>query len=224
MSFTVYGTEYEGKTIHELLPWIGGSYGPPDQARYLKSYLEKGGQVYLEITQGARKGTVGRLVITPEQCMEYTKLEGGYHKDKFARRMTGLHLAFDDRKTTIPVDMDWYRPKKLAHVLCFTPTVTTWVYTSTAKPKEAVWTPKDFFGNVIAKDSLVFFSANDGVQRIGRVERWSNKGTMWVEVVKMKAGTHQAPVLTHGVMAHNMILVDAYPDLKAAVTLKKLAG
>lgn len=217
------GRDYEGESLYDLLPWSGSFYGPSDTTRQFKTYIEQGGQVYLEITKGARKGTVGRLVITPEQCVDYRKSGGGYYKDKWLRNMTGLYLEFDDRKTTVPIDMAWTRPKKIPHALRFTATGTTWVYTTKPKPTEEAWTPRDFFGNEITQGSLVFFSANDGNNRIGKVQRWSNKGTMWVDTVPLKAGV-KSQTLTHGVVASQMILIDAYPDLKGAVTLKKLAG
>ena len=225
--FRVYGTDYEGKRIWGLIPHRTTSYGPPDQVNYLRRYIEQGGQVYMEITSGARKGTVGRLNLTPEMLDStcYRKLEGGYYKGSLARNFPdGIELVFDDRKQTIKIDMDWYKPKSVPdHFITFLPTSTTWVYTTTAKPKEEEWTPRDFFGKEIRQGSLVVFHGKEVETRVGTVQRWTNKGTIWVEEMSTPANP-KSSVHTHNVYAHFMILLDDLPDLKAQVLLKKLGS
>lgn len=223
MTFKVYGTEYEGKTLYDLLSWMGGSYGAPDQCRYLKKYLEDGGKVYLEFTKGARKGTVGRLNLTPEMVMDYRKLEGGYYKDKWARNMKGVQLEFDDRKTTIPVDLNWYQPKKLDAVLRFTPSETVWVYTTTARPKEEIKPVFDHFGVEIKVGSVVLFmhgSGNTYHNRIGKVTRISAKHTIWVEAFRTREH-HKAEEINTGVYAQDMFVLDG--DIRDKAMMAKLA-
>lgn len=224
--FKIYGKDYEGLSLENLIPSIHSGYNDPDPIRYLKSFIEEGGKVYAEITGGARKGTVGRINLSPEMLQDcYEEIKGGYYKGKKKRLFPdGLELIFDDRKQVIKLDMDWYKPKGWpAMKITFLPDTTTWAYTTTARPKEETWIPRDFFGNELVKDSLVFFSSNDGINRIGKVQRWTNKRTMWVESLNLP-GQCKPQVFTHGVAAAQMILIDAYPDLKSAVTLKKLGG
>lgn len=223
MSFVVYGVEYEGKPLTELLSWMGGSYGAPDQCRYLKSHLEKGNQVYVEFTSGARKGTIGRLNLTPENVMDYRKLEGGYYKDRWARNMKGIQIEFDDRKTTIPVDLDWYKPKKLPIVLRFTPTETTWAYTSNARPKEEIKPVYDHFGTEIKVGSVVLFmhgSQNTYHNRIGKVSRISAKHTIWVEAFKTRKG-HKTEEISGGIYAQDIFVPDG--DIRDKAMMAKLA-
>lgn len=217
--FSVYGKDYEGEDLSNLIPGSHSGYGDPDVVRHLRRYIEEGGKVYLEITSGARKGTVGRLNLTPEMLTDcYEDITAGSYNGKRKRVFADdLEVVFDDRKQTIKLDMYWYSSMGWPdHKITFLPETTTWVYTTKPRPKEVEWTPKDFFGNVISKDSLVFFSDRDGVHRVGQVQRWTNKGTMWVKA--------NSEIYTHGVIAHEMILLDAFPDLKSAAVLKKLTA
>lgn len=222
-SFKVYNTEYEGSRPEYFFSHVSDySYGQATTVRYLKKWLEDGGQVFLELTEGARKGSVGRLVISPADCdAMYRVCTGGWYKGKWIMDRGPFVLEFDDHTSKIKIEQNDYRgmawPK--GSRLRFNAPKTVWVYTTKPKPKTTTWVPRDHFGTEITKETLVMFTDRVGTTRFGYPERWSEKGMMWMNPVRTRKNISTEQIHT-GVMAHNMVVCGK--DLAAQVTLAKL--
>jgi hypothetical protein len=215
-SFIIFGREWQGSSAMDFFPrYSFKSTGPPDRIRHLKTFLEGGGEVFIEILKGARQGSVGRLVITAEDCDNlYHKIPSGWKSGQWALAHRKWVMTFDDRKNTVTYDEFDHNT-----VMRFNHPATTWMFTKKAKPKLAEWIPKDHFGVEITTETLVMFTDRRGNLRFGKPTRWSQKGTLWIAAIRSRASHHNVEIITAG--CWNIVVCG--PELSAQVTLAKLA-
>lgn len=192
----VYGKDFEGADPWRLLPLYHTGHDSDLVAnlRTLRKHLDDGGRVFIEITKGARKGTIGELVIPSTDLDELYGARGklGIGGERRKSKVVEWQLKFDDRDNVIKIPQDRY-DYKWNGVLRFGCAGTTWVYTSKERPKVEPLECYDHFGVKLEVDQTVLFlegmaKDNDYNIRFGKIVRISDKGTIWVDAFKTREG------------------------------------
>ena len=223
MSFKVRGIEYEGCSMGRFMGAISSDLDVNYRFTKLKSFLENGGNVYVEFQDGARKGTVGRLNIKPEDCESlYRKIEVGLYEGNYEITQRDWEIVFDDTEKTIGIKIE--RQKPLKWRLHFGQMETKWVFTTKERPKVDPKILKDHFGEEIKVDQVVMFmhgKGNDYEVRFGKVKRISEKGTVWIEAFATMAD-HKVEIFNHGIHPKNIFILDGDQSIKDRAMLAKM--
>jgi len=227
--FKVYTVTFEGKSPSCLLPWsfYGSVSSHQSNHRALKRYLENGGKIFIKIEKGARAGTIGQLVITPEDLDTYEQIKTGYGETLRTNKQEWL-IKFDDRDTMIKVGMkgngrDFNWPGVLITDYDG-PTVYAFNKAEPkAKPPGKVL--YDHFGVQLEPGQLVLYpEGRQGTvhNRFGYIESISPAGTIKVESIKTRKGHAKAvSSLSPTVNASDIVVLDSN-DIKDKVILAKL--
>ena len=208
----IYGKDYEGQSPSWIFPRTTTlSDGDlRSNLNALKKHYEAGGKLYVEITTGARKGTIGELIIPSFELDDvFTPRAKTGMGERRSCKVKTWQLKFDDRKTTVNIgvsryDYDW------KGVLRFGAAATTWVYETKERPKVEPIKLKDHFGVKLEVGQVVLFlhgKANDYENRFGKVKRISDKGTIWIEAFRTREH-HKAEELHNGIFARDLFVLD----------------
>jgi len=188
----------------------------------LRKHLDGGGRVFIEITKGARKGTIGELVIPSTDVNELWADRVKTGMGEYRRcKVDEWHLKFDDRENVIKISKDRW-DYKWNGILRFNCEGTVWVYETKEKPKVEPVKLFDHFGTPLEAGQVVLFQhgkQNTYHNRFGKIKRISDKGTIWVEMFKTRP-EHTAEVVDKGIYAQDMFVLDG--DLREKAMMAKL--
>lgn len=222
----VYGKDLEGALPRELFPYSHTGYDSDLTSRFnaLRKYLDEGGRVMIEITKGARKGTIGELVIPSTDINELygQRYKSGLGGDRRVATTKEFQLKFDDRKNVIKIPQDRW-DYKWNGVLRFGRTETVWSFTSTERPKEELPEIFDHFGTKLEVDQFVLFVTGTGTSqfiRMGKITRWSAKGTIWAETIRTREN-HGKPQEVQIQGSVNIVVLDG--DVRQKAMLARLS-
>lgn len=220
----LYGEDFEGKSARHLFPTSDNSRAK-DRMKYgLKKYLTEGGKVFIEFTEGARKGTIGELIISADDC------DGLYEERKTGlgtfHYLTKLEWEVVAEGKTIKIAIDRSARTGIKRyfpgVLHFGEVETKWAYETKEKPKVEPVKLRDHFGTELEVGQVVLFmhgKQNTYHNRFGKIHRISDKGTIWVEMFKTRP-EHKNEIVDKGVFAVDMFVLDG--DLREKAMLAKL--
>jgi hypothetical protein len=193
VSLVVSGKDLEGLGPSNLFPYthMGSDGDLRANLVALKKYQEAGGRVMIEITEGARKGSIGELIIPGVNIDDLygASYTGGLGRQMRRSKIAEWQIRFDDRKNTIKVERHSYE-YKWKGVLRFDRQDTIWSYESKERPKEQLPELFDHFGVKLEVGQVVLFLTGRGTNqyvRLGKVTRWSAKGTIWAESMKTRS-------------------------------------
>lgn len=228
MPFTIPGhtEKFEGKDLGWLLPKrFTDSFRCRAYMRELKKWLEAGNKIHIEFTKGARKGTVARLDIKPEELDTLYKDIRTGNGDQLDMVKDTWELVFDDRPNKIKVE-HWSYRAKWPGVARFDIKETVWAYEAKAKEEKPKKIVKDHFGVVIEPEMLVMFPhgrKGDIHTRFGFVHSITEAGTVKVTSIKTREShTKETTALSPTVYASDIVVLDG--DLVSKVTLAKLTN
>jgi hypothetical protein len=226
MSFKVQGTELEGQPLYLLIP--GVISGSDSNTRYRLSqvgkHIQAGNRVFVEITKGARQGTIGELVF---DTTDFDELYGPMIRTGLGDRRyclkDELTLRFDDRDNTIKIGKGrWKEFDAKNMVLRFSAPGTLWVYTTKPKPVVPKVTIYDHFGVELEVGQVVLFmygQKNDYSNRFGKIARISDRGTIWVDMFRTREH-HKAGQVSNGVYGSNIFVLNG--DLREKAMMARL--
>lgn len=211
----------DGAPFYRLFPRsVNDHYRIVSIMRTLKVYLEKGNEIFFEFTDGARKGTIGRLKVN---ASEVESLYINENRKHIGCQKTTWELVFDDRKNVVKLEPGW--DQKLPGVLRFNCEATVWSYTSKARDKEDDAELYDHFGVLLAVGQLVMFpEGRKGAvhTRFGYIKNITAKGTIKVESVKTRPGHRKVEDnLSPTIYPSDLVVLDNN-DIKDKVTMAKL--
>jgi hypothetical protein len=217
LTFVVQGKEYEGQGL-------GYVFQPEREhtQKYLhaqiKKFLAEGKKIYVEIEKGARAGTIGELVL-PDNLDDLYAIVGTSLRDRRQNGDTWV-LKFDDSDKTVKLEGS-YR-KRVMEKVSFVQQPTVWKYTSVARPKEELPVLHDHFGVELVVGQVVLALIGIGTDqyvRLGKITRWSAKGTIWIETMKTRE-THpkNAEATVQGSI--NIFVLDG--DIRAKAMMAKM--
>lgn len=226
MSFRVYGKEYEGQPFNNVFPsWTTDRTAHKYFIKKLAEHLENGGFIHVELTQGARKGTIGRWDISAEEMAAlYHEGRNGYG-DVLATS-TDIKLVFDDRDNVIPAAIR--HGDGIQGIVHFSMTKTVWSFQTKAQPKKQAKVLRDHFGVVLEPGQLVLFPMGlkgETRTRFGHIEAISAAGTIKVKAMATRA-KHDNNVVVNvspTINASDLIVLDD-TLIKDKITLAKLAN
>ena len=221
----LYGTDYEGKPARSFFITSDNSRSHERMKYGLKPYLEKGGKVFIEFTEGARKGTIGELQITAEECEGlYVERKTGLGTFHYLTKLDWIVVA-EGKEVKITIDTASSGAKRyFPGIMRFGDVETVWAYESKARPKVEPITLKDHFGVTLEVGQVVLFmhgKANDYETRFGKIKRISDKGTLWIEAFRTREH-HKVEELTHGIFSRDLFVLNG--DLRDKAMLAKLSN
>lgn len=222
----IYGKDYEGEPPYKIFPVSQSGYDSDltTPIKHLQKYIEGGGRVMVEITKGARKGTIGELVIPsldPDELYG-ARYKAGMGGDRRVTKVKEWFLKFDDRKNQIKIERGSYE-FKWNGVLRFGRTETVWSYATTAREKEELPDLFDHFGTKLAVGQFVLFLTGTGTDqyiRMGKITRWSAKGTIWAEAIRTREN-HGKPAEVQVQGSVNIVVLD--DDVRKKAMLARLS-
>lgn len=187
-----YGKDYEGANPWDIFPYAHTGYDSDLSSKFtaLRKYMDAGGKVMIEITKGARKGTIGELIIPSTDLEELynPRYKSGLGGDRRVSKIKEWELKFDDRKNVVKIPRDRF-DYKWNGVLRFGLTDTVWCFESKERPKEELPEMFDHFGVKLEVDQFVLFLTGTGSNqyiRMGKITRWSAKGTIWAKTIRTR--------------------------------------
>jgi hypothetical protein len=221
----VYGKDLEGAAPWELFPYshTGRDSDLTSRFNVLRKYLDEGGKVMIEITKGARKGTIGELIIPSTNIDELynPRYKSGLGGNRRVSKIKEWQIKFDDRKNVIKIPQDRW-DYKWNGVLRFGLTETVWDFTSVARPKEELPDMFDHFGTKIEVGQFVLFITGTGTSqyiRMGKISRWSAKGTIWANTIRTRE-KHGQPAEVQIQGSVNIVVLD--DDVRKKAMLARL--
>lgn len=219
---------FEDKSPNHLIAhsFYGNILTVKGNLRAFKRYLEEGGKVFIKIKTGARKGTIGRLDIKPEDIDTWTECKTGYG-ETLRTTIKEWRIVFDDRDNVIKVGFGSACTFKWPGDLITDydgPTV--FCYEKKEKPKAEPVKMYDHFGVPLEVGQTVLFMHGKGQvsnmeNRIGTIQRISDKGTIWVETIITRKD-HKKEVVSQGIYGTDMFVLDG-TDLKSKALMARLA-
>jgi hypothetical protein len=219
LTFVVQGQEYEGRGLGFVFQ-IERNHTQKYLHAQIKKFLAEGKKIYVEIEKGARAGTIGELVLPENFDDLYANVGTNQNaRDRRQNRDTWL-LKFDDSDKTVKLE-GTYR-KHVMEKVSFVQQPTVWKYTSVARPKEELPVLHDHFGVELAVGQVVLALIGTGTDqyvRLGKITRWSAKGTIWIETMKTRE-THpkNAEATVQGSI--NIFVLDG--DIRAKAMMAKM--
>jgi hypothetical protein len=231
MAFEIpyHSLKFEGKSPAYLFPSrTSDTYKIKDVMRHLKTYLEAGNKIWVEFTQGARKGTIGRIDIKAEEVTDFYQVVRTGRGEELEMSKKVWDIVFDDRDNVIKVEYQGWQsfwPKGV--VLRFDLEGTTWAYTTKAKPEVEAKKLYDHFGVLLEVGQLVIFPEGrkgDVHTRFGYITNITPKGTIKVESIKTRQGHAKTEEnISPTIYPSDLVVIDG-TDIKDKVTLAKLTN
>lgn len=226
MSFRVYDKEYEGQPFNAVFPpWTTDRTAHKYLIKKLVEHLQNGGKIHIELTTGARKGTIARWDISADEMANLYKEGRNGYGDVLAAS-ADIKLVFDDRDNVIPAAIRY--GDGIQGLVHFGMTQTVWSFQTKAQPKKAAKVLKDHFGVVLEPGQLVLFPMGlkgETRTRFGHIESITAAGTIKVKAMATRQ-SHENNVVSNvspTVRASDLIVLDDTP-IKDKVMLGKLAN
>jgi hypothetical protein len=218
----VMGIDYDGKETAKFFPEYSTDYSALKyRIGQAQQHLANGGTIHIELTKGARKGSIGRLDIQPEDLAEI-------YKDSYLQltmKFTKWNLVFDDRKNVVKIEA--WQGSGFPGVIHFTRTEpTVWAYTTNTKEPKLVPDLFDHFGTKIEIGSMVL--APQGTKgntrtRFAYVKDISEAGTIKIESIKTRKGHLKTESkVSPTIFPYDLIVLDGDTSIKDKVLLAKL--
>ena len=225
MSFRIYDKEYDGKSFGQVFPaFTTDRTAQKYLIKKVAEHLRAGHFIHVELTTGAREGTIARWDISADEMEKlYSEARNG-HGDVLAASVD-IKLVFDDRDTVIPAAIRY--GDGIQGKVHFHKTATVWVYTTNSHPKKPAKVLHDHFGVVLAPGQLVLFPMGPKGEmhtRFGHIVSITPAGTIKVEAMATRQG-HGPKVevnVSPTVDASDLIILDDNVSLKDKVVLAKL--
>lgn len=209
MTFKSLNKELDGERFRNVFStYRPNNYELKQLMRDLSKYLETE-KIYVEFTDGARKGTIARWDIDSAQALELyaTTNLASYYRD-YAKINIPLKFVFDDRDTVITLDS-----KNFPAVLLFGSRPTNWVFTRNAKQHFDPPEMFDHFGTLLEVGQLIM--APVGTKgymstRFAKIVNISERGTIKVQTIKSRKG-HREEIsnLSPTISSHDIIVIDS---------------
>jgi hypothetical protein len=223
--------DLEGKGVTHLLPY-GFRYAneASSQMRLLKRYLEDGGKVHIEFTTGARKGSIGRLVISAEICDTlYPETPSTSISYRAFCQQKEWEIVWDDRTSKVNVQIDALQRCWKGMVLRLDLDETFWAFSkkdpAPPKPKK-IW--KDHFGRDLEVGQMILFPYGykaDLSNRFGFIEAISDAGTVKVKLIKTRDGHNDDVInMSPGVAKSNIIVIPKGMDMNGEIMKARLGA
>lgn len=224
-----HNVKFEGKKPESLFPARNSdSYRQKDIMPQLKTYLEAGNKIWVEFTEGARKGSIGRLDIKAEELTDLYKVVCTGRGEELEMTKTVWDIVFDDRDNVVKAEYHgWQSFWPNGVRLRFDLEGTKWAYTTKAKPEVEAKKLYDHFGVLLEVGQLVIFPEGrkgDVHTRFGYITNITPKGTIKVESIETRQGHEKTEEnISPTIYPSDLVVIDG-TDIKAKVTMAKLAN
>lgn len=220
--------ELEGKNPWHLLP---GRFDYESKARQqmraLQNYLENGGHVFVEFTEGARKGSIGRINITPKDCVDlYAPVRSGLGEKQQITKLD-WEIVWDDRPNKVKIKLEYWGANKWPGKLRFDVTETVYAYETKPVEKKAEKILFDHFGVQLEVGQHVIYP--HGLKgsldtRFGIIEKISAAGTITVKPIKTRKGhDDELTKVSPGMSSSDIVVLDNN-NIKDKVLVAKLTN
>jgi hypothetical protein len=195
--------------------------------RQIQRYLDGGGQIFIEFTEGARKGSIGRLNITPQDCVDlYAPVKTGLG-DKMQITKINWEIVFDDRPNKVKIKLEYWGANKWPGILRFDVTETLFVYETKPVEKKADKVLFDHFGVQLEVGQHVIYP--HGLKgsldtRFGIIEKISAAGTITIKPIKTRKGhDDESTKMTPNMSSCDIVVLDNN-NIKDKVLVAKLTN
>ena len=222
----VNGTEYEGAKTYEV---FGEQYSmsfADSLVRVLKNHLASGKKICIEFTEGARKGTIAEIVLTPDELDTlFKEIKNSYRSNFIKCTKSQLTLTAGGKQWTLESS---YK-KRFTGILRFD-SEPKFVYVQKKKTEEEKAAERqipaiyDHFGTEICLGSFVIFPCGTRSEistRFGYVTNISRAGTVKLRAIKTREKHSDTEVtLSPSVPCSDLIVLDG--DIKNKAMMAKL--
>ena len=224
MGITPQLQAYEGYSTESLFPAFHSDRIDITHRYHLKKYLEDGGKVFVEFTKGARKGTIGELIVSADELL--TTLYESRRSGIISRqRRLEWEIVAEGKPIKFKFEPFYSSKNKLPGILHFGELETKWVYTTKAPaPPEPAKVLYDHFGLQLEVGKLVLYPngrAGDLSTRFGHITKITSAGTITIKPIKTRPNHRFEEVkVSPSVAAADLIILE--DDLKSKVLMAKL--
>ena len=224
MSISDQLKKYEGIATDTLIPAYHHDSMEHFHRYHLKPYLEAGGKIFVEFTEGARKGTIGELQITAGELL--TTLYSPLRRGSTTRiRRLEWEIIAEGKTIKLKYEAHYGAKNNLPGILHFGEHETRWVFTTKApKPPEPAKVLYDHFGLQLEVGKLVLYPngrKGDLSTRFGHITKITPAGTITIKPIKTRPAHKNDEIkVSPTVAASDLIILE--DDLKSKVLMAKL--